>query len=90
VASAYSQTGRRRKRKRGNASRDSLKKLSSNIAVPVGSGYVLRNECVRQFPAILRFSVRIQNLEDEGYVFRGDYICRLISKPQAKTLELKF
>jgi hypothetical protein len=57
-------------------------------------GHVSRNECVRQFPAILRLSARIQDLEDEGYVFeakeeRGDYVYHLVSRPQPKTLEMK-
>jgi len=57
-------------------------------------GYVSRNECVRQFPAILRLSARIQDLEEEGYVFdakeeRGDYLYRLVSRPQPKTVAMK-
>jgi hypothetical protein len=57
-------------------------------------GYVSRNECVRQFPAILRLSARIQDLEDEGYVFEakeegGDYVYRLVSKPAPKTVAMR-
>jgi len=49
-------------------------------------GYVTRNECVRQFPAILRLSARIQDLEEEAYVFRAedtgrDYVYHLVSLP---------
>ncbi|MBX3498088.1 MAG: hypothetical protein KF889_01490 [Alphaproteobacteria bacterium] len=36
-------------------------------------GYVTRNECLRQFPAITRLAARIQDLEDKhGYVFLKD------------------
>jgi hypothetical protein len=57
-------------------------------------GYVSRNECVRQFPAILWLSARIQDLEDEGYVFDakeecGDYVYRLVSRPVPKTVAME-
>jgi hypothetical protein len=57
-------------------------------------GRITRNECVRQVPAILRLSARIQDLEEEGYVFEAkeehnDYVYRLLKRPAAKTLLLK-
>jgi hypothetical protein len=57
-------------------------------------GYVSRNECVRQFPAILRLSARIQDLEEEGYIFeakeeRGDYVYVLVCKPAPKTVAMR-
>lgn len=47
-------------------------------------GYVTRNECLSQFPAITRLSARIADLELEKYVFRTedtgrDYIYKLVS-----------
>jgi hypothetical protein len=49
-------------------------------------GFVTRNECLSQFPAITRLGARIDDLERRGYVFKTedtgrDYIYRLISKP---------
>lgn len=57
-------------------------------------GYVTRNECLSQFPAITRLGARIDDLEKEGYVFKTentgrDYIYHLVSKPQAKEEHLK-
>jgi len=56
-------------------------------------GFITRNECVRQFPAILRLSARIQDLEEEGYVFRPedtgrDYVYHLVAKPAPKQMAL--
>ena len=56
-------------------------------------GFVTRNECLRQFPAITRLGARIQDLEDVGYVFRteqkhGDYTYILVSKPTAAPTSL--
>lgn len=48
-------------------------------------GFVTRNECLRQYPAITRLGARIQDLEDKhGYVFETedtgrDYVYRLVS-----------
>lgn len=47
-------------------------------------GRISRNDCVRVFPAILRLSARIQELEELGYAFDarkvgGDYCYRLVS-----------
>ena len=48
-------------------------------------GFVTRNECLRQYPAITRLGVRIEDLEQKhGYVFRTedtgrDYIYHLVS-----------
>jgi hypothetical protein len=49
-------------------------------------GFITRNECVRQYPAILRLSARIQDLEAQGYEFEPedtgrDYIYRLVKRP---------
>jgi hypothetical protein len=48
------------------------------------SGFVSRNECLSQFPAITRLGARIDDLEKQGYVFTTentgrDYIYRLVS-----------
>ncbi len=56
-------------------------------------GYISRNQCLSQKPAITRLSARINDLEAEGYVFEtkqvgGDYVYRLISKPAPKPLTL--
>ena len=47
-------------------------------------GYVTRNECLSQFPAITRLGARIDDLEKQGYVFftentGRDYVYRLLS-----------
>lgn len=48
-------------------------------------GFVTRNECLRQYPAITRLGARIQDLETKyGYEFETedtgrDYIYRLVS-----------
>jgi hypothetical protein len=48
-------------------------------------GYVARNECLRQFPAITRLGARIEDLEQKhGCVFTTkdtdrDYVYRLVS-----------
>jgi hypothetical protein len=48
------------------------------------AGYITRNQCLSQRPAITRLGARIDDLEHEGYVFEakrqaGDYVYRLIS-----------
>jgi hypothetical protein len=50
------------------------------------AGYISRNQCLSQFPAITRLGARIDDLEHEGYVFEakrqgGDYVYKLISRP---------
>jgi hypothetical protein len=50
-------------------------------------GWVSRNECLSQFPAITRLGARIDDLERLGFVFKTentgrDYVYRLVSKPQ--------
>ena len=50
------------------------------------TGYVTRNQCLSQFPAITRLGARIIDLQHEGYVFEakrqgGDYVYTLISRP---------
>ena len=50
----------------------------------LAAGYITRNQCLSQFPAITRLGARICDLEDEGYLFDakkqgGDYVYRLIS-----------
>jgi hypothetical protein len=57
-------------------------------------GFVTRNECLSQFPAITRLGARICDLQEEGWTFKTentgrDYIYRLVSRPQPKTLEMK-
>jgi hypothetical protein len=57
-------------------------------------GFITRNQCLSQRPAITRLSARIQDLEDEGYVFKAeetknDYVYRLITKPAARQLALQ-
>jgi hypothetical protein len=47
-------------------------------------GYVTRNECPRQYPAITRLGARICDLEDRGCVFETentgpDYVYKLVS-----------
>lgn len=47
-------------------------------------GYITRNQCLSQRPAIARLSARIADLEEEGYVFDAkwagrDYVYKLIS-----------
>jgi Helix-turn-helix domain len=57
------------------------KQLSQNERIRrklARDGYVTRNQCLRQFPAITRLGARIKDLEKEGYVFHaawdhGDY-----------------
>ena len=46
-------------------------------------GFVTRNECLRQRPAITRLASRIKDLEKGGYKFKpdkrsGDYVYRLL------------
>lgn len=57
-------------------------------------GFVTRNECLSQFPAITRLGARIIDLKREGYEIEGewrggDYVYKLVAKPQAATLALK-
>ncbi len=47
-------------------------------------GWITRNQCLSQFPAITRLGARICDLEAEGYVFKaewkgGDYCYTLLS-----------
>ena len=56
-------------------------------------GFVTRNECLSQFPAITRLGARICDLREEGWTFTTentgrDYIYRHVSKPVPKTLAL--
>lgn len=55
--------------------------------------FVTRNECLSQFPAITRLGARIEDLEQQGYVFETkdtgrDYIYKLVSTPAPKQLAL--
>lgn len=57
-------------------------------------GFVTRNECLSQFPAITRLGARICDLQEEGWTFTTentgrDYIYRLVSAPQPKTVAMK-
>lgn len=66
-----------------------MKKLSQKDRVEqrlLKVGYITRNECLRQFPAITRLSAIIQDLEEEGWVFetnneKGDYKYTAIKTP---------
>ena len=54
-------------------------------------GFVTRNECLSQRPAITRLGARIDDLERLGYVFQTentgrDYVYRLVRAPAAKPL----
>ena len=54
-------------------------------------GEISRNQCLLQF--IARLAPRIQELEEEGYVFEtehrgGDYVYRVVKLPAAKQLTL--
>jgi hypothetical protein len=56
-------------------------------------GYVTRNECLSQFPAITRLGARIDDLERGGYVFKTentgrDYVYRLVSKPRSSLQDI--
>lgn len=57
-------------------------------------GFVTRNECLSQFPAITRLGARICDLQELGWTFATentgrDYIYQLVSRPQPKTHEMK-
>jgi hypothetical protein len=58
------------------------------------NGFVTRNECLSQFPAITtRLGARICDLREEGWTFTTentgrDYIYRHVSKPVPRTFAL--
>jgi hypothetical protein len=57
-------------------------------------GYVTRNQCLSQFPAITRLGARIKDLEKEGYVFkperRGkDYVYTVLTRPEGSRPQTK-
>jgi hypothetical protein len=57
-------------------------------------GFVTRNECLSQFPAITRLGARICDLQEEGWTFSPentgrDYVYRLVSKPTPLTIPLE-
>lgn len=56
-------------------------------------GFVTRNECLSQFPAITRLGARICDLQEEGWTFKTentgrDYVYRLVNRPTATTRSL--
>jgi hypothetical protein len=60
-----------------------LERIKAKLA---RDGYVTRNECLSQFPAITRLGARIDDLERQGYVFQTentgrDYVYKLITSP---------
>lgn len=57
-------------------------------------GYVTRNECLSQFPAITRLGARICDLQDAGWTFKTentgrDYVYRLVNRPAPTTAAMK-
>lgn len=56
-------------------------------------GFVTRNECLSQFPGITRLGARICDLQEEGTFTTEstgqDYLYRLSSRPQPKTVAMK-
>lgn len=57
-------------------------------------GFVTRNECLSQFPAITRLGARIDDLRNEGWAFKTentgrDYVYRLVSKPATTTAAVR-
>lgn len=57
-------------------------------------GFITRNQCLSDFPAITRLGARIDDLEHEGWVFEakhegGDYVYRVKAKPTAEQLAIK-
>jgi hypothetical protein len=56
-------------------------------------GYVTRNECLSQFPAITRLGAKICDLQELGWTFTTantgrDYKYRLVSRPAPQTKSL--
>jgi len=52
-------------------------------------GYVTRNQCLSQYPAITRLGARIKDLEKEGYIFNaawrgGDYVYTVVTWPEGQ------
>ena len=64
-----------------NVHRTQLQRVRDRL---LAAGYISRDQCLSQFPAITRLGARICDLEADGFVFDakkqgGDYVYRLIS-----------